>query len=154
VYRSSAYGFSVEYPGYAPARQDDRSIGWDLSAGNGQYSVDVVGGSAHGRTPEQVVNDITSNNFSDYSYVYQVPGAEVGYNGGSGAVYDGESASFFGSASESRVVVLAAVRGGVAIAVVGQGDAMQSSGDHPDPSGLPVSGFVDDLVNGTGWPSS
>lgn len=152
VYRSSTYGFTVEYPGYAPSREDDRSVGWDLSAGSGQYSVDEVGGSAGSRTPEQVVNDVVSNNFSGYSFVYQVPGAEVGYSGGSGAVFSGETTSFFGNAGETRVVILAAVRGGLAIAVVGQGDAQQSSGDHPDPSGLPISGFVDELVNGTAWP--
>src|SRR5206468_3266356 len=143
TYTSSAYGFTVQYPDFSPSRQDDRSLGWDLSGGSGQYSIDVVAGSAGGRTSERVLDDIISANFPDYSYLYRVPGAELGYNSGAGAVYDGESSSFFGSVSESRVAVLASTRGDLAIAVVGAGDAAQSSSDHPDPSGLPVSGFID-----------
>lgn len=152
VYRSSAYGYSVEYPDFSPSREDDRSIGWDLSSGSGQYSIDVVAGDARGRTAGQVVDDIVSNNFADYGHVYDVPGAEVGYSGGAGAVYDGEVTPFFGLATENRLVVLAAVNRGLAIAVVGVGDAAQSQGGHPDPSGLPVSGFIDSLANGTSWP--
>jgi hypothetical protein len=49
-------------------------------------------------------------------------------------------------------VVLAAVKNGLAIAVVAVGDAAQSQSGHPDPSRLPVSGFVDSLTNATRWP--
>ena len=38
-------------------------------------------------------------NFPDFTHVYDIPGAEVGYVPGSGSVYEGESVPAFGQAS-------------------------------------------------------
>jgi hypothetical protein len=152
TYTSSAFGFSVNYSRFSPSSEDAQSVEWDLSAGSGQYTVVVTAGRANGRGADRVVRDVVNSNFPDYSGVYSVPGAEVGYVPGSGAVYDEQVASFFGSAADTRLVVMASVRGGLTIVVVGDGDAASSSGDHPDPSGLPVSSFLDTLTNGTRWP--
>lgn len=152
TYTSSAFGYSVDYTQFSPSRQDSQSVGWDLQTDSGTYSVDVAAGDAHDRSAGEVVSSVIDNNFPDYTSLYDVPGAEVGYAPGAGAVYDNEVTPFFGTASDSRLVILAAVKKGLAIAVVGSGDASGSQGGHPDPSGLPVSSFVDDLANGTRWP--
>jgi hypothetical protein len=154
TYTSSKYGYSVGYTRFAPSSTDDTSAEWDLSTDAGQYAIVVTAGHDDGRSAGEIVRDVVDNNFPDYSSLYQVPGAEVGYILGAGAVYDDETTPFFGSASDSRLVVLAAVKKGLAIAVVGSGDAAQSQSDHPDPSGLPISSFVDDLTNGTRWPGA
>jgi hypothetical protein len=152
-YTSSAYGYTVDYPQFAPSHQDASSVGWDLSTGTGQYSVDVIAADANGQTAQQIVGDVINNNFPDYNLVYAVPGAEVGYVPGAGAVYDNEVTPFLGTASDSRLVVLAAVKNGLAIAVVGTGDAVNDQ-SSPDPSGLPISSFIDNLASGTRWPGA
>jgi hypothetical protein len=152
TYTSSKYGYSVEYTQFAPSSKDSTSAEWDLNTDSGQYTVVVTAANVTGKSPRQIVGDVVNNNFSDYSRLYDVPGAEVGYTAGAGSVYDNQVAPFFGSASDSRLVVLVAVKKGLAIAVVGSGDAAQSQSNQPDPSGLPVSSFVDDLTNATRWP--
>jgi hypothetical protein len=57
----------------------------------------------------------------------------------------------FGQATYTRLVVLAAVRNGLAISVAGAGDAPDPS-HASDPSDLLVSPFIDTLANGTIWP--
>jgi hypothetical protein len=152
TYTSSKYGYSVGYTRFPPSSKDSASAEWDLTTDSGQYTIVVTAAQGDGRSPQQIVGDVVNNNFPDYSLLYDVPGAEVGYTAGSGSVYDDEVTPFFGSALDSRLVVLAAVKKGLAIAVVGSGDAAQSQSDQPDPSGLPVSSFVDDLTNATCWP--
>lgn len=154
TYTSGSYGYSVDYTQFAPSHQDSSSIGWDLSSGFGQYSVEVTAGRAAGRGADEIVQNIIDNNFPDYSLVYAIPGAEVGYTPGAGAVYDDEVVPFFGQASDTRLVVLTAVKSGLAVAVIADGDASTGQSDHPDPSGLPVSGFADSLANGTRWPGT
>lgn len=152
TYTSSAFGYSVSYTRLDPSQSDDRSVSWDLSGSTGgQYSVEVTAADARGRGPQDILTEVIDNNFQDFQQVYSIPGAEVGYEAGAGAVYDDEVIPFFGQASDSRLVVLTSVKKGVAIAVVGQGDASTDSGGHPDPSGLPVSSFVDSLTNGVRW---
>jgi hypothetical protein len=99
-----------------------------------------------------IVRDLIDNNFPDYSPLYDIPGAEVGYVPGAGSVYDDEVTPFFGQASDTRLAVLVAVSNDLAIAVIGTGDAANGAGSSPDPSGLPISGFVDSLTDATRWP--
>lgn len=91
-------------------------------------------------------------NFQDYSHLYDVPGAEIGYTAGAGAVYDDEVTPLFGVASDTRLVVLTAVEKDVAIVLVASGDAAASQESQPDPTGLPISPFVDSLADATRWP--
>ena len=151
-YTSSTYHYSVEYSGVQPSHKDSSSVEWDLSTDAGQYLVVVTAARANGRTPQKIVGNVVNNNFPDYSHLYDVPGAEVGYASGAGSVYDNQATPLFGSASDSRLVVLAGVKKGLAIAVIGSGDAAQDKSNHPDPSGLPVSSLVDSLTNATRWP--
>jgi hypothetical protein len=150
-YTSSAYGFSVEYQKFDPSSQNAQSVNWDLSSSDGQYSVGVVAGQAKGAGSQEIVGDVVNANFPDFTHVYDIPGAEVGYVSGSGAVYEDESVPTFGQATYTRLVVLAAVRNGLAISVAGAGDAPDPSRAQ-DPSDLPVSPFLDSLANGTIWP--
>ncbi len=150
TYTSSAYKFAVDYTQFPPSHQDSSSVGWDLSSSGGQYSAQVLGGKAQGSSAQEIVKSLLDNNFPDYSLVYNVPGAEVGYTPGAGSVYEDQVTPFLGESSTSRVVILSAVKSGLGIAVVASGDA--STSDPTDPSGLAISQFVDSLANGTRWP--
>jgi hypothetical protein len=152
TYTSSEYGYSVDYTEFHPSRQDNSSVEWDLSSDSGQYAIQVLAAPPRGRNARQIVNSIIDNNFSDYNLVYEITGAEVGYTPGAGGVWDDEVAPFFGSASDTRLVVLVAEKKNLAIAVVATGDAGDTQSDHPNPSGLPVASFVDSITNGSRWP--
>jgi hypothetical protein len=153
TYHSSKYSFSLQYPSnFPPSQSDNSSIGWDLSGRSGDYTVDVVAGKAGGESAEQIELDLQQNNFSDYQQVYSIPGAEVGYQSGAGSVWDEQVDSLFGSSTDTRLVIMSSVRNGLAIALVGDGPAATSQSNQPDPSGLPLSSFVDDLANSVTWP--
>jgi RsiW-degrading membrane proteinase PrsW (M82 family) len=150
-YTSPAYHFSVEYQKFSPSSQTPQSVIWDLSSGAGQYTVGVVADRANRAGSQEMVDNVVNANFPDFTHVYDIPGAEVGYVPGSGAVYEYESVPTFGQATFQRLVVLAAVQNGLAISVAGAGDAPDPS-SSPNPSDLPVSQFIDTLTNGTVWP--
>lgn len=152
TYTSGAYGYSVDYTQFSPSHTDNSSVGWDLSSNTGQYSVEVTAAPANGSGPQKIIGDLIGNNFPDYSLLYDIPGAEVGYTPGAGSVYDDEVTPLLGQASDTRLAVLVAVKNGLAIAVIGSGDAANGAGSFPDPSGLPISGFVDSLTDATRWP--
>jgi hypothetical protein len=152
TYTSKDYGFTLAYPAsYPPSQSDSASIGWDLSGKSGDYTINVVAGKPNGKTPQQIGLDLQNSNFSDYQELYTIPGAEVGYQSGYGTVWDEQVSSTFGSSQDTRLVIMTAIKNNVAIAIVGDGPAESSQTDHPDPSGLPLSSFVDDLANSVTW---
>jgi hypothetical protein len=151
-YSSGSYGFSVDYTEFDPSHQDRSSIEWDLANDSGQYSVEELGAGADGRSPQRLLTDVINNNFQDYSHLYDIPGAEIGYTSGSGAVYDNQVTPLFGTASDTRLVLLTAVKKNLAIVLVANGDASSSNDSQSDPTGLPVSPFVDSLASATRWP--
>jgi hypothetical protein len=114
----------------------------------------VLSGKAQGSSPQQVALNIQNDNFSDYQQVYDIPGAEIGYQSGYGSVWDEQVSPFFGLSQDTRLVIVKAVRNGVVIALVGSGPATSSDSGRPDPSGLPLGSFVDNLINSVSWSGS
>jgi hypothetical protein len=155
TYTSSADGWSLSYPSkYQPAGSDKSSVSWDLSGSDGDYSVDVVSGGVKNKSAQQIAFDIQSQNFSDYQQVYDIPGAEIGYQNGYGAVWDEQVTPLFGQSQDTRLAIVVAERNGLAIALVGNGPAVSPDQGSADPSQLPLSGFLDDLLNSVNWPGS
>lgn len=152
VYTSSTYGFSLSYPpDLPPTRSDNSSVGWDLQNSDGQYEVDVVSGSTKGRSAQEIALDIQQGNFPDYQQVYDVPGAEIGYQEGYGSVWELQVLPLFGQSEDTRLLIMTAEQNGVAIALAADGPAVSPDSGHPDPSGLPLGSFADDLANSVHW---
>ena len=143
-YTSSRFGFSLDYSSsnISPSQVTDSSISWDgmLSDGS-EVTWSVMGSGVNGQTAQQVVDDYQTANLPDAQSAYVIPGAEVGYTPGYGSLYDVDVAPGGGQAVHDRLVVMAAIRGSVAVVVAGLGPYEQSSpsnSGHPNPAATPL----------------
>ena len=141
---SSQYGVSLEYStaNITPSQTTASSISWDAQLNDGsEVSWTALGGKANGRSASQIVNDVQSSNFPDAQEAYSIPDASVGYTLGQGKVYDITIAPANGQAEHDRLVVMAAVKGGLAVIIAGYGPYEQSSPNssgHPNPAETPL----------------
>jgi len=159
-YTSSKYGFSLEYSteNITPSQTTSDSISWDGQLSDGsEVSWTVLGGLAGGKTPDQIVSDIQNKNFPDAQAAYNIPDASVGYTLGSGTIYDVNIAPANGQAVHDRLVVMAAVKNGLAVVIVGYGPYQRSdpkTADHPDPANTPLVSLADfeETAMSVTWP--
>lgn len=143
-YTSSRYGFSLDYStaNIKPSHVTSASIAWDGTLSDGsEVAWSFTGVPATGRSPEQIVSAAQSNNFSDAQQAYTIPDAGIGYTGGFGNVYDVNISTGSGSEVHDRLVIVAAVRGGLAVVMVGLGPYKRtspSSDSQPNPADTPL----------------
>ncbi len=109
--------FTVAYPAEGSAYRvttGDRGVTADLLAGDGG-TMRLFSQPADGRTPQQIANQLVRSTFPDTKIAYEIPNAMVGYQPGYGLVADcwpqGSNASY----SRMRVVVMVAVKNGLAL---------------------------------------
>jgi RNA polymerase subunit RPABC4/transcription elongation factor Spt4 len=124
-----------------------------IGGGDVQFAGVPITGSA---TAESVVDNLLQQNAPSAQLVYPLPDPLVGYVPGYGGVYDVQSTSADGSASDTRLVVLAAVRNGVAVVVWAHGpmDASFAQSpllNHPSFVDLDIGLVLDPLVNSVTW---
>ncbi len=159
TYTSSALGWSMQYQDdlplskYVPTRQTVNSataIGWTLSY-QGDWPTTVTSEPAAGRSAEQVVDHIRQATLAGSTLVFALPGAEIGYQGGYGAVYDLQVATSQGASVHARAVVLAAVRKGVAVELICLSPYYDHSNNYPILSGNVFIGSFDSLTNTVTW---
>jgi hypothetical protein len=150
--------WSVEYPtgnpNFSSFKKTSDSLLADL--GNGAAAILVRGGSAGGKTPQQVVQAYQQATFPDARPSYEISHAEVGYNPGYGAVFDDFPQTTSGSSQHMRLIVLAAVRNDTYVLVVGLGAYQQFAKDgtndgHPSGAATVVSFFMDPIINSVTW---
>lgn len=159
-YTSSQYGFSLEYStaNITPSQTTASSISWDAQLSDGsEVSWTALGGKANGRSASQIVDDVQSRNFPDAQEAYSIPDASVGYTLGSGKVYDVTVSPANGQSLHDRLVVMAAIKGGVAVVIAGYGPYQQSSPNssgHPNPAETPLVhlGDFEETAMSVTWP--
>jgi hypothetical protein len=141
-YTSSTYGFSVEYPSdFAPIQTTSDAVSWGATYNGSPATWTFVGESAKGRTPQQVVNDLQQSRYPNATFVYAIPGANLGYTPGYGAVYNLFVDNAAGQSAHQRLIILSAIRGDVAVSFYGTGpfvQTSQSADGHPNPSDTPI----------------
>jgi hypothetical protein len=103
------------------------------------------------------VEDAQSNNFGDATYAYTIPGAQIGYTPGYGNVYDLSVAPNGGASVHERLIIIAAVKGNVAVVFVGMGPFQKTdpqTDDHPNPAETPLVslGDVEENLESVTWP--
>lgn len=160
TYTSSQYGFTVNYPGNrdAPTQKTKYSVSWSGTLSDGSdVEWTIVGGTPRGRSAQQIVSDLQSSNFPDAQQAYTIPGASVGYQPGYGNVYDVNVAPGGGQSVHDRLIVMAAIRGNLAIALVGLGPyehVTRSNSDHPNPAETPLVNLGDfhETLQSVTWP--
>ncbi|MFZ0668562.1 MAG: hypothetical protein WAM97_22625 [Acidimicrobiales bacterium] len=169
VYKNAKYGFAVTIVNVAPgikASQSDANnqLTVNYSEGSTQFGYLQVAGVPDqngSQTAEQVVDSIVNNNASGAQLAYVIPGAMVGYQPGYGAAYDFTGNSGDGSNQTQRIIVMAAVRNGLAIVTFcvgvkvafGDGKGQIDLTDHHTSiaDSLPAL-FGDPTVNSIQWP--
>jgi hypothetical protein len=141
-YTSPAFGFTLDYPDDAPPSQtSDSGVAWSGTYNEGPATWQFVGANANDRAPQQVVNDVQQNNFPSAQVVYEIPGADLGYTPGYGAVYDLFVNPATGQSDHQHLVVIAAIKNGVAVVFAGAGPFVQTSRSqdgHPNPAETPM----------------
>lgn len=160
TYTSSKYGFSLQYStqNISPAQTTSSSISWDAQLNDGsEVSWTVLGGSAAGKSASQIVDDVQSKNYPDAQAVYSIPDAAVGYTPGAGRVYNVTIAPANGQAVRDRLVVMVAVKRGLAVVVAGFGPyvtSKPSSSGHPNPAETPLVniGDFEETATSVIWP--
>lgn len=157
-YTSSTYGYSVEYSTarITPASTNASSIAWDAQLEDGsEIAWSFHGINAQGHGAQQIVGDVQSSNFADANRAFAIPGAEIGYTSGYGNVYDLQVSPGTGQSVHDRLIIMAAVKRGVAVIFVGVGPYKQTNqkDGHPNPADTPLValGDVEQSLESVAW---
>lgn len=166
VYRSSRYGFAVGYfsdvdlVGPLPVQASSRPGELVLSYGElpgGEASLTFAAEPDTGRSPEAVVDQVVAARFPGATFAYGLWNPMVGYQPGYGAVYDYWPESGNGTAVHERVIVVAAVKRGLAVVAIAEGPYLRFTANdpgigHPTAIDTLVGLLFDDPLNSVRWP--
>ncbi|MGH8989574.1 MAG: hypothetical protein ACRDXC_13435 [Acidimicrobiales bacterium] len=164
IYKSRKFGFQVEYgPNSGLQKSPDGIIvSYSGPTTDEQGQVEVVGLRSGNTSASDVVSSVAQQIAPDATEVYEVPNPYIGGIPAVGEAYDVEADGSSDSNSLDRLIVLAAVRGDLAIAVVDMGPYWQFSSsntavmnlnDHPSPADQYAALFADPMVNSVVWPA-
>ncbi|MBS1696001.1 MAG: hypothetical protein JST91_27715 [Actinobacteria bacterium] len=109
--------FSVSYPAPSSAYSittDANGVVAEYHGGDGGV-MRLFSEPANGRSAQQVIDDIVNAAHPDATMAYHLPNAMVGYQLGSGGVYDVFPQSATSDFTRTRIVILAAVKNGLAL---------------------------------------
>jgi hypothetical protein len=161
MYTSSKYGYSLEYdPRFPPTKKYDTGALWSctLCSTGAPYEWAVIAGPASGRSAQQIVRDLELQERRmgrDTGWVYDVQGAEVGYTLGYGSIYDQTFAPATGPTVPMRLVIVVAVKNGLAISGVALAPFVADADHvwgHPNPAQTWVVIHLDPVINSVVWP--
>ena len=161
TYTSTRFGYQLDYSDGVLTKygkmvvNSDSSIGWVIGynkpaeARGINFPITFSAEPAAGRNAHAVVMKDQADHFPNAQLAYQIPGAELGYNDAYGAVYDVNLASANGGSLRSRLVMITAVKGGVAVNLVAVGPYVRSvqGPGHPNPADTPIVYLFEDMVN-------
>jgi hypothetical protein len=162
-------GFSVRYWQASSVSTSGGVLQLDYENGAGFPDSSTPAGTYRGElqfaamktatSPDQVVADVANQIAPGAQLAYVVPNASVGYQAGYGAAYDYYPNSGAGNGQRFRLVVLAAVRAGLAVVVVADGPyvdfsqpALAGSIYHPAIADVFPALFADPSIDSVLWP--
>jgi hypothetical protein len=124
--KDSDGGFSFAYPD--KARRDATSVTWN----DGDNTVMLFGGPT-GSTPRDIAQRVVKIVSPNATLSYEIPNARVGYESGYGEIDDFVPLNSSGSYNPQRVVVMVAVKNGVALVAAAAGPTYwpAQAGGHP-----------------------
>jgi hypothetical protein len=148
-YKSSAYGFQVDYnPNWTVRNQDAQSI--TLATKIGLLS---VVGAKSGQPLDQVmqstVSALPTSQWQDVTHVSDLKGAHIGEQDGIGAVYSANLVGSNATATVIRFVIIAATKNGVTVVIFGADPADLKN----YPNGIPEGEQFDALCQQFQWGS-
>jgi zinc ribbon protein len=145
-WRSSAYGFQVNYSSSWTVRDQDAS---SVTLGTRVGSVQVSG--ARGGTPDRAiqatVSALPSAKWQDVTLVGALKGAHIGEQDGVGAVYSANLIGASQTATKVRFAVIAATKAGVTVVIF----AVDPADPKNAPNGMPEGQAFDYLGTEFSW---
>jgi hypothetical protein len=165
-YSSSKYGFSLEYGPNSGVHVSTSDVTIDYVSDNGSAEwgqVQIAGLPSNGMSATQVVSTVAQQIDSNAQPVYVVPNPFVGFQYGAGEAYNYVVNGSSNSQGLGRMIILAAVRGELALIVVDSGPYLLFSNSnntvmginpHASPADQFAALFADPVVNSVKWPSA
>jgi hypothetical protein len=109
---------------------------------------------ARNRTPLQVVKDYIQQRYPNADSDYEIPNAMVGYEPGYGEVDDVSPDNPYATYSKGRLVVMTAVKNGLALVATAEGPLVKftpKNTDHPSGVNLEIAQVLGNSVNSFTW---
>lgn len=144
--------FSVAYFGAAKVTEHDGGVTLRYPGIDGE--VRFFGTPAKNRTPLQIVQQYIAQRYPTAQIDYQIPNAMVGYEPGYGEVDDFTPADPNAAYIRGRLLVMTAVRNGLALMVAAEGPYVNFTPaitGHPSPANLMIANVIGYSVNSFTW---
>ncbi len=149
--------YSFEYlpsQGALTATSDGTGV-TETADGQVKGTVRIFGADAQGRTAQQLARSVVNQAYPDARLAYAIPDAFVGYELGYGEVDDVQVQSSNGGYARDRLVIMVAVKNGVALVGEATGEYhafTQDDTNHGSGVGLLVAmDLLDPLINTCSW---
>ena len=159
-YSNTTYGFSLALEFGPITRIQTQSNGIILDYAHPGSSIDsgqvqVVGLTSNGMSASQVVASVQQQVDSNAQAEYAVPNPFIGFQPGAGEAYNYVINGSNNTQVPGRLIILAAVKGNLAIVVLDSGPYEKFSNlDHPSPADQFAALYADPVVNSVKWPST
>ncbi|HZA08873.1 hypothetical protein [Mycobacterium sp.] len=149
--------FSVSYPGEGSAYKatmNPNGVTLDFLRGD-KGTLQLFGEPAGNRTPQQIAADLIKRNYPDATTAYQIPNAMVGYQAGYGEAADAYPQGASTKYAHTRVLVMVAVKNGLALIAAATGPYHQFGPDfgsgRPSAANLQLALDMGKYVNSFAW---
>lgn len=156
-FTSPSGDFSVAYPGEGTAytvTMKPNGVVADFTAGD-KGTLQLFSEPAAGRTPEEIAQSLIKETYPDAVKDYEIPNAMVGYQLGYGQVADVYPQDASGKYMRLRVLVMAAVKNGLALIATAVGPYHKFSPDfgtgQPSGANLQLALDMAKYVNSFSW---
>jgi hypothetical protein len=147
TYKSSAYGYVVDYPPAWTVRTEDAQ-GVVLATKIGQLQiVGMKAGAPLDQVLQALVSALPSAQWQSVGQITELKGAHIGDQDGVGAVYSANLIASNGSATKVRFFVIAATRGSTTVTMFGVNPADPKN----YPNGIPEGERFDTVLQEFQW---
>jgi hypothetical protein len=146
-FRRSDGAFSVAYP--AGATVSKNGVSWKKSGGEALFfSV-----PADNLTARQIAEQFIKADFPNAKLAYEIPNARVGYQLGYGEIDDFVPQSGSGTYKPQRVLIMVAIKNGLALIAEAAGPLSKPEDEagHPSGANLEIAGWMGYFVNSFSW---
>lgn len=131
-WEQSDHSFSVAHPPGATTHPN--GVSWTAEGGQAQlFSV-----PAHNMSPQDIAQQLITNQVPNAKLVYEIPNARVGYEAGYGEFDQYTKQSSSGGLQTMRVLIMVAVKNDLALVVTAMGPEVKKNHGHPSGANLEI----------------
>jgi len=158
-YTSPAHGYALDATGFCSiitvSERTDAAIRWNLRFDDlavKDWPTEVRGEVAAGRSAQVIVEQEASTRYAGATFVYSIPLAEIGFQRGYGAIYDLNVGAGNATPIHARAIVMASVKGDLAIILSSLGPWTDRRLGHPNPASTVTPICFSAILTSVTWP--